>query len=182
MLVALTELAHNVLIWARHWLVAHAPRVRAFGLKRLVGAVFDVREVVERAPCGEVLAVVLNQADPSPRTSSPRSAPWPPRRLCRSGLARRSRCSGARHVDPSAMSLRGGAPPRAHAVPGAPAATVDDCTNFLAQRYGEEAMHSRRAQRVPRRTSSCRTPTADAPGCRMDHSVTWRQFGRKLGI
>ena len=64
MLVALTQLAHNVLIWARCWLAAHAPRVRTFGLKRLVRDVFGVRGGVERAPGGEVLAIVLNQADP----------------------------------------------------------------------------------------------------------------------
>jgi len=63
-LVALRQLAHNVLVWARRFLAAHAPRVRDFGIKRLVRAVFGVRGVVERDASDHVRAVVLNQADP----------------------------------------------------------------------------------------------------------------------
>ncbi len=62
-LVALTQLAHNVLIWARRWLAARAPRVRAFGIKRLVRDVFGVHGTVESGG-GQVLAVTLNQVDP----------------------------------------------------------------------------------------------------------------------
>ena len=63
-LVALRQLAHNVLVWARRFLAVHAPRVRDFGIKRLVRDVFGVRGVVERDAADQVRAVVLNQADP----------------------------------------------------------------------------------------------------------------------
>ena len=63
MLVALTQLAHNVLIWARRWLAAHAPRLRAFGIKRLVRDVFGVHGTVESVN-GRVLGVALNPVDP----------------------------------------------------------------------------------------------------------------------
>ncbi len=63
-LVALSQLAHNVLVWARRFLAAHAPRVRDFGIKRLVRDVFGVGGIVERGAAGRVQAIVLNQADP----------------------------------------------------------------------------------------------------------------------
>jgi len=63
-LIALRQLAHNVLVWARRFLAAHAPQVRDFGIKRLVRAVFGVRGVVARDAADHVRAVVLNQADP----------------------------------------------------------------------------------------------------------------------
>jgi hypothetical protein len=62
-LVARTQLAHNVPIWARRWLAAHAPRLRAFGIKRLVRDVFGVHGTVESGG-GRVLAVALNRVDP----------------------------------------------------------------------------------------------------------------------
>jgi hypothetical protein len=34
--VLLVELAHNVLIWTRGWLAKPAPRLRSFGIVRLV--------------------------------------------------------------------------------------------------------------------------------------------------
>lgn len=63
-LVALSQLAHNVLIWARRLLAVHAPRVRDFGIKRLVRDVFGMSGVVERDAANQVRAVVLNRADP----------------------------------------------------------------------------------------------------------------------
>ncbi len=34
--------AHNVLIWSRRWLAAHAPRLRAWGIVRLVREVWAI--------------------------------------------------------------------------------------------------------------------------------------------
>jgi hypothetical protein len=55
MVVLLTQLAHNVLIWSRHWLAAQAPRLRQCGIVRLVQEVWAVpgrvkvsAEVVQR--------------------------------------------------------------------------------------------------------------------------------------
>ena len=40
--VLLVELAHNVLVWARNWLAQSAPRLRAYGIVRLVQEVWSV--------------------------------------------------------------------------------------------------------------------------------------------
>jgi hypothetical protein len=42
LVVLLTQLAHNVLIWARAWLAVQAPRLRACGIVRLVQEVWAV--------------------------------------------------------------------------------------------------------------------------------------------
>ena len=42
LVVLLTQLAHNVLIWARGWLAAQAPRLRECGIVRLVQEVWAV--------------------------------------------------------------------------------------------------------------------------------------------
>jgi hypothetical protein len=42
LVVLLTQLAHNVLIWARAWLAAQAPRLRECGIVRLVQEVWAV--------------------------------------------------------------------------------------------------------------------------------------------
>src|ERR671928_1860368 len=42
MLGLLGQLAHNVLIWARHWLAADAPRLAALGIVRLVREVWAI--------------------------------------------------------------------------------------------------------------------------------------------
>lgn len=42
LVVLLMQLAHNVLIWARQWLVAQAPRLRGCGIVRLVQEVWAV--------------------------------------------------------------------------------------------------------------------------------------------
>jgi hypothetical protein len=34
LVTGLGTLAHNVLVWARGWLLAHAPRLGRFGIKR----------------------------------------------------------------------------------------------------------------------------------------------------
>ena len=63
MVVYLGTLAHNVLVWARGWLAASAPRVRAFGIKRLlVRDVLAVHGAVEYDRQGRVSRIVLHQA------------------------------------------------------------------------------------------------------------------------
>ena len=42
LVVLLTQLAHNVLIWSRRWLASQAPRLRACGIVRLVQEVWTV--------------------------------------------------------------------------------------------------------------------------------------------
>ncbi len=61
--VALGALAHNVLVWARGWLAAQLPRLRRFGIKRLVRDVLGVGGRVELDAQGQVRSIVLNRAD-----------------------------------------------------------------------------------------------------------------------
>lgn len=63
LVTGLGTLAHNVLVWARGWLVEHAPRLGRFGIKRLVRDAFGVTGRVEFDPAGQVRAVILNHAD-----------------------------------------------------------------------------------------------------------------------
>ncbi len=42
MLVLLNQLAHNVLMWARHWLTEVAPKLARFGILRMVRDLLSV--------------------------------------------------------------------------------------------------------------------------------------------
>ena len=58
----LGRLAHNLVVWARHWLAPAAPVVRQMGVQRLVRDVFHVNGLVERDATGRIERIVLNQA------------------------------------------------------------------------------------------------------------------------
>ncbi len=64
MLVLLAQLAHNVLIWIRHTLVAQDPQFRKFGIQRLVRDVFQIGGQVTLSADHHVLSVVLNPEHP----------------------------------------------------------------------------------------------------------------------
>jgi hypothetical protein len=64
LLVLLGTLAHNVLVWARRWLAPHEPRLRRYGLKRLVRDVFHVSGFLLRDARGQLVGIVLNQHAP----------------------------------------------------------------------------------------------------------------------
>jgi hypothetical protein len=59
----LGALAHNVLCWAKRWVVALAPAIRRLGIKRLVRDVFGItgRGTVDHE--GHVHHILLNQAN-----------------------------------------------------------------------------------------------------------------------
>jgi hypothetical protein len=64
MVTLLSTLAHNVLIWARSWLVPTEPRLAQYGIKRLVR---DILHMTGRVVCdalGHVVAIILNPAAP----------------------------------------------------------------------------------------------------------------------
>jgi hypothetical protein len=63
-LSALEVLAHNVLIWARHWLAPRCPKVAQMGLKRLIREVFHMDGVLVFDQNFVLLQVILNRADP----------------------------------------------------------------------------------------------------------------------
>ncbi|MDT5271196.1 MAG: hypothetical protein QOH49_3382 [Acidobacteriota bacterium] len=61
MLTLLGTLAHNVLVWAREWLGAGEPRLRQYGLVRLLRDVLCVSGFVEVDERGVEVGVVLNR-------------------------------------------------------------------------------------------------------------------------
>jgi hypothetical protein len=67
MVVLLVELAHNMLIWARSWLSQSVPRLREYGIVRLIEQVWAVPGRVKLAEQGGVVRVRLRQAHPRAR-------------------------------------------------------------------------------------------------------------------
>jgi hypothetical protein len=63
----LGALAHNVLVWARHWLAPHEPKLRRYGLKRLVRDVFHISGFLTHDARGQLVGIVLNQHAPLAR-------------------------------------------------------------------------------------------------------------------
>jgi Transposase DDE domain group 1 len=59
MLVLLGSLAHNVVVWARHWLAV--PQVQHCGILRMVRDVFHVSGLLRFDTFGSVVEIVLNQ-------------------------------------------------------------------------------------------------------------------------
>ena len=64
MLVQLGALAHNVIVWARGWLAAAAPKLALLGIKRLVRDVWHVSGMLRYAATGHIAQVILNDRDP----------------------------------------------------------------------------------------------------------------------
>jgi hypothetical protein len=64
MLVLLSALAHNVIVWARRWLAAHEPKLRRYGVKRLVRDVFHISGFLVRNRRGQLIKIILNQRAP----------------------------------------------------------------------------------------------------------------------
>ena len=67
MLVQLGALAHNVLVWAKGWLVPAAPRLAKYGVQRLVRDVMGILGRVELDGEGQVQRIVLTEASPLAR-------------------------------------------------------------------------------------------------------------------
>jgi len=64
MLVLLGSLAHNLIVWARHWLVAEQPKLRHYGIVRMVRDVLQVSGTLIVDGMGHLVAIILNQAAP----------------------------------------------------------------------------------------------------------------------
>jgi hypothetical protein len=64
MVVLLSALAHNVLVWARAWLAPQLPLLHGYGILRLGRDVFHVSGFLERDPHGHLVLLVLNRAAP----------------------------------------------------------------------------------------------------------------------
>jgi len=63
-LTQLEVLAHNTLIWARHWLANTCPRLARFGLKRWVRDVLHLHGVVVFDHTLQLIQLILNPDDP----------------------------------------------------------------------------------------------------------------------
>lgn len=62
MVALLGTLAHNVVVWAKRWLSEDAPKLRRYGVQRMVRDVLSVSGFVELSKSGAVKRVVLNGA------------------------------------------------------------------------------------------------------------------------
>jgi hypothetical protein len=60
----LGSLAHNVIVWARGWLVEQQPKLAHYGMLRMVRDVFHIQGRVGLDAKGHVVQIVLNQAAP----------------------------------------------------------------------------------------------------------------------
>ena len=62
MIVLLSALAHNVVVWAREWLKASVPKIKQHGVLRMVRDVFHVCGFVELGMKNAIKRIVLNGA------------------------------------------------------------------------------------------------------------------------
>lgn len=67
MLMLLTSLAHNVIVWARRWLAPKEPKLERYGPVRMVRDVFQISGFVVSDTLGHIVQIVLNQAAPLAR-------------------------------------------------------------------------------------------------------------------
>ena len=67
MVVLLTTLAHNVLVWSRRWLARGAPRLASFGIVRLIQEVWAVPGRVKLADDGAIRRIRFRPEHPRAR-------------------------------------------------------------------------------------------------------------------
>jgi len=64
MVTMLSTLAHNIVIWARGWLVPQQPRLARYGIVRLVRDLFHISGRILFDAVGHIVQIVLNHAAP----------------------------------------------------------------------------------------------------------------------
>ena len=62
MLMLLTTLAHNVVVWAKRWLSNESPRLERYGVPRLIRDVLHLSGFIELESCNTIKRIVLNSA------------------------------------------------------------------------------------------------------------------------
>ena len=67
MVMMLGTLAHNLVVWAKRWLMAGVPKLRKYGVKRMVRDVMAVSGFLELDESGAIRRVVMNKAAPLAR-------------------------------------------------------------------------------------------------------------------
>jgi hypothetical protein len=64
MVTMLSTLAHNIVIWARGWLVPQQPTLARYGIVRVVRDLFHISGRIVFDAVGHIVQIVLNQAAP----------------------------------------------------------------------------------------------------------------------
>jgi len=64
MLIQLGVLAHNTMVWTRHWLTPYVPRLKRWGIMRLVRDVCQVSGRLGFDSQQHIVHIILNAADP----------------------------------------------------------------------------------------------------------------------
>jgi hypothetical protein len=64
MITQLTALAHNTMVWTRHWLTPYAPTLQQWGILRMVRDVCQVRGRIAFDHRHSISHILLNAADP----------------------------------------------------------------------------------------------------------------------
>ena len=64
MVALLGTLAHNVIVWARKWLAPHEPKLRRYGMKRMVRDIFHLSGFLVHNARGKLIGVMLNERAP----------------------------------------------------------------------------------------------------------------------
>jgi hypothetical protein len=67
MVMMLGTLAHNLVMWAKRWLIAGVPKLGKYGVKRMVRDVLAVSGFLELDESGAIRRVVMNKAAPLAR-------------------------------------------------------------------------------------------------------------------
>lgn len=67
----LNVLAHNVIVWARAWLMPHFPKLKRFGIQRMVRDIFHTTGCLVFDHTGQLCHCILNQADSLARGLGP---------------------------------------------------------------------------------------------------------------
>jgi metal-responsive CopG/Arc/MetJ family transcriptional regulator len=62
MVVLLAALAHNVIVWAKRWLAERAPKLKKYGVQRVVRDVLQVGGHIEYEGQNIIRRIVLNGA------------------------------------------------------------------------------------------------------------------------
>jgi hypothetical protein len=62
MIVLLSALAHNVVVWSREWLAASVPKIKRHGVLRMVRDVFAVSGFLDMSPNNSITRIVLSSA------------------------------------------------------------------------------------------------------------------------
>ena len=71
MVTQLNALAHNTIVWARRWLMPYVPRMRQWGIQRMVRDVFHVSGQIVFAHRQSISQIRLNPADPLAKGLAP---------------------------------------------------------------------------------------------------------------